>query len=261
MLKSVLWIFVTAMVSTSQPFSKAAEHPTIFLIGDSTVRNGRGDGAGALWGWGDFLVDHFDTNKIRVVNRALGGRSSRTFLTEGLWDKVRDELRPGDFVLIQFGHNDGGPLTSGRARASLKGNGDETREVTNPTTREHEVVHTYGWYLRKYVADAKSRGATPVVLSLVPRNIWTDERTVARSNRDYGQWAAEAARQEGAFFVDLNELVARKYEEVGRETVASTYFGADHTHTTPAGARVIARVVAEALKALPDSPFARFLAN
>src|SRR5436853_7002484 len=85
----------------------------IFLIGDSTVRNGKGDGAGGLWGWGDFFAAHFDTNKVRVFNRALGGRSSRTFFTEGLWEKVRADLRPGDFVLMQFGHNDGGELSQG----------------------------------------------------------------------------------------------------------------------------------------------------
>lgn len=92
--------------------------PTLWLIGDSTVRNGRSDGAGGLWGWGDWLAPHFDTNKLRIVNRALGGRSSRTFLTEGLWAKVVAELQPGDFVMMQFGHNDGGERFKGtRPRA------------------------------------------------------------------------------------------------------------------------------------------------
>src|ERR1700731_2382055 len=88
----------------------AGAQPTLFLIGDSTVHNGRGDGANGQWGWGEPIVDLFDPAKIHVKNMALGGRSSRTFLTEGHWEKVLAELKPGDFVMMQFGHNDGGPL-------------------------------------------------------------------------------------------------------------------------------------------------------
>src|SRR5258706_7851956 len=110
--------------------SDAATLPTLFIIGDSTVRNGRGDGAGGLWGWGDWIRPYFDSTKIKVENRALGGRSSRTFLTEGRWEKVLADVKAGDFVLMQFGHNDGGPLDTGRARASLKGTGDDVKEVT-----------------------------------------------------------------------------------------------------------------------------------
>src|SRR6476619_7401283 len=84
--------------------------PTLYLIGDSTVHNGNGDGSNGQWGWGEPLADYFDAAKIKVVNRARGGRSSRTFLTEGLWDTVMAALQPGDFVIMQFGHNDPGPL-------------------------------------------------------------------------------------------------------------------------------------------------------
>jgi len=227
--------------------------PRLYLVGDSTVKNG----TKGQQGWGDPFADLVDKSRITVENRALGGRSSRTFLTEGLWDRVSADLRPGDFVLIQFGHNDGGPLTGGRARASLKGAGDETREVPGREAGKPEVVRTYGWYLRKYAADAKGRGATPIILSPVPRNIWKDDGKVARASGDYGKWAAEAAEQAGATFLDLNDLMARAYEKVGREPVASTYFGpTDHTHTTPAGARVTAGVVAEGLKGRAGGPFA-----
>jgi len=228
--------------------------PTLFIVGDSTVKNRtRGQ-----QGWGEPLAAHFDAVRIRVENRALGGRSSRTFLTEGLWDKVLAELKPGDFVLIQFGHNDGGSLSQGRARASLKGTSEETQEVTLEATGKKEVVHTYGWYLRKYVGDAKAKGATPVVLSPVPRNIWKDGK-VARAANDYSQWAAEAAKAGGACFLDLNELVAKRYEEVGQETVKTQYFGEDHTHTTPTGAAVTAAVVAEGLRTMKDCPFGQYV--
>lgn len=234
--------------------------PTVFLAGDSTVRNGSGRGADGLWGWGSYLDRHFDTAKIRIENRALGGRSSRTFITEGLWDKVVAELRPGDFVIIQFGHNDGGELAKGdRPRASLKGAGDESRDVIIEKTGKPETVHTYGWYLRKYIADAKARGATPIVCSPVPRNIWREGR-VARAAHDYAKWAAEAATAGGAFFIDLNEMIARRYEEIGPERVAAEFFtAADYTHTTRAGAEENAAAVAEGIRRLEDCPLRDFL--
>jgi lysophospholipase L1-like esterase len=212
-----------------------------------------------LLGWGDPIAGLFDPSKICVENRARGGRSSRTFFTEGLWEKVLADLKPGDYVLMQFGHNDGGSLTQNRARASLKGNGEETQEVTVAATGKAEVVHTYGWYLRRYIADARAKGATPVVLSPIPRNIWKDGR-VARAGNDYGKWAAEAARAEGAAFVDLNEIIAGHYEQEGPEKVGAEYFtAADHTHTTPAGARLNAAAVVEGLRELKDAPLDRFL--
>lgn len=135
-------------------------------MGDSTARN---SAAGAQ-GWGDAFGQYFDPAKITVLNRARAGRSSRTFVTEGLWDGVLKGMKAGDFVLIQFGHNDGGPVDTGRARASLPGVGEETQEVTTADGAK-EVVHAYGWYLRKMVADAKAKGATPIVLSLTVRNL------------------------------------------------------------------------------------------
>lgn len=240
---------------------ESAERPTLFLIGDSTVKNGRGDGAGGLWGWGQVLAPHFDLERINVANQAIGGRSSRTFLTEGRWDRVLSELRPGDFVLIQFGHNDGGELFNGdRPRASLKGNGDETREGVVTVTGKAETVHSYGWYLRRYVAGAQAKGATAIVLSPVPRNIWND-RHVARASHDYGKWAAEAAQAEGATFVDLNEIIARRYEAIGEETVKRDYFtAADHTHTTKAGAQVNAQCVVQGLRHA-NSPLNDFIVD
>src|SRR5207247_9076658 len=111
--------------------TQPSTRPTLWLVGDSTVRNGSGAGAKELWGWGDRIGKYFDATKINVVNRARGGRSSRTFITEGLWDAVLADAKPGDFVIIQVGHNDGGALAGdNRERGSLGGIGDETEEVT-----------------------------------------------------------------------------------------------------------------------------------
>lgn len=227
---------------------------TLFIIGDSTVNNH----TQGLLGWGDPIAASFDTVKIIVENRARGGRSSRTFLTEGLWDQALTAIKPGDFVLIQFGHNDGGPLNTGRARASLKGTGDETQEVVMEATGNREVVHTYGWYLRKYITDTKARGATPVVLSPVPRNIWKDDKVI-RASTDYGKWAAEAAKAGSALFIDLNEIVAKRYEDAGAEKVKRLYFGDDHTHTTEVGAQLNADSVIKGLRGLKDCKLCRYL--
>src|SRR6187401_1083482 len=86
------------------------QKPTLYIIGDSTVKNGAGTGGGGLWGWGDFIAAYFDTTKIAIENDARGGTSSRTFQTTGLWDRVLTKLKPGDFVIMQFGHNDGSAL-------------------------------------------------------------------------------------------------------------------------------------------------------
>jgi lysophospholipase L1-like esterase len=234
--------------------------PTLFLIGDSTVRNGRGDGANGQWGWGDLIGEYFEAPKINVVNRAVGGLSSRTYLTGGYWDDVFALLKPGDFVMMQFGHNDSGPLDdTSRARGTIGGTGDESREIDNPITHQHEVVHTYGWYLGRYIVDARARGGTPIVCSLVPRKIWKDGR-IARNSESYAAWAAKVARAEGVAFIDLNEMVARRYDELGPSRV-EPLFGDEHTHTSLAGAELNAACAIEGLKALDRNPLAAFLSD
>lgn len=234
--------------------------PSIVLIGDSTVRNGRGDGAGGQWGWGDSLDAWFDPAKVNIVNRAIGGLSSRTFLTQGHWDRALTLIKPGDFVLMQFGHNDNIALNdTTRARGTIKGTGEETEEIDNLLTKQHEVVHTYGWYLRKYIRDAKSAGATPIVCSLVPRKTWKDGK-MSRQTDTYAGWAKQVAAQEGVGFIDLNELVAARYEELGAEKV-EPLFADPHTHTSKAGADLNAEILVGALKSLPGSPLDPFLSS
>jgi rhamnogalacturonan acetylesterase len=231
--------------------------PTLFLIGDSTVRNGQGNGANGQWGWGEPLAAFFDETKINVVNRALGGRSSRTYLTGGQWDSVLAVLKRGDFVVMQFGHNDGGAVNDdSRARGSIRGTGDETQEIDNLLTKQHEVVHSFGWYMRRFISDARSKGATPIVCSLVPRKIWKDGRIV-RASEDYGKWAAEVARSEKVAFLDLNEIIARRYDELGPEKV-EPLFADPHTHTSLPGAELNAACVIAALKGLPKNPLAAY---
>jgi lysophospholipase L1-like esterase len=232
--------------------------PSLFLIGDSTVRNGRGDGANGQWGWGDYLGASFDSNKLNVVNRAVGGLSSRTFLTQGYWDRVLGMLKKGDFVMMQFGHNDNGsPTNPPPGRSSLKGVGEETVEVVSPTNGQHEVVHTFGWYLRKYVEDSRQKGATPIICSLVPRKIWKDGK-IARNKDTHAGWAEQVATTEKVPFVDLNEIISSRYDASGPEKV-NNLFADEHTHTTSAGAELNAECVVSGLKSLTDNPLAPYL--
>ena len=231
--------------------------PSLFLIGDSTVRNGAGRGDGGQWGWGDFLAPYFNTNAINVVNRALGGTSSRTFYRDQ-WPAVKALLKPGDFLLLQFGHNDASAVNdTKRARGTLPGVGDESQIITNLITRKVEDVHSFGWYEKAIIAEAREQGATPLVCSLIPRNNWKNGRA-ARNLADYAGWAAQAAAAARSPFLDLNEIIARQYDLLGQEQVQPLFIAGAGPHTSRAGAQTNAACVIAALKGLPANPLAPY---
>lgn len=233
--------------------SRKKGRPVVFTVGDSTMKNGKDDGSNKQWGWGHFFGDMFDTTKVSVENHALGGRSSRTYISEGLWDKVLAGVQKGDYVFIQFGHNDAGPLNTGRARASLRGNGDNDTTVVMELTGKEEIIHSFGWYMRKYALDVKAKGATPILLSHIPRNMFTtkDSTNVIRNNDSFGKWTKDAALMTKVSFIDMNELVANKYDKMGKDSVQLMFFG-DHTHTSLLGAQLNAKTMAEGIKASKD---------
>jgi rhamnogalacturonan acetylesterase len=257
-IKTTLTVLCLALLSSFIILKK--DKPVFYIIGDSTVRNGDGTGKNQQWGWGSFVAEHFDTNKLSVRNLAIGGRSSRTFITEGRWDKITATLRKGDYVIMQFGHNDGGPLDdTARARGTIRGIGDESKEIYNPITKKQEVVYTYGWYMRKYIRETKAKGAIAIVCSPIPRNEWRDGKVV-RSSDSYGKWAEEVAKEEGAYFIDLNNLVAARYELIGSERV-STYFPADHTHTNMEGAKINTDIVINSIKEIKPGKLKKYLSG
>lgn len=244
-LMALLYVAVLFFNFTQEKQNK----PTIFIVGDSTVKNGSGKGDCGLWGWGDFIGQFLDTTKVSIQNHALGGTSSRSFQYKGLWEPVFKQLKKGDYVFIQFGHNDNSAINdTTRARGTIKGIGNETEEIDNLLTHKHEIVHTYGWYIRKLVQDAKSKGAIPVVFSPIPRNDWKDGK-VLRNNESYGLWAKQIANQEKAVFIDLNASMANELDKIGESKVMGTYFyERDHTHTSAKGAVLSAAVIASELK-------------
>lgn len=231
------------------------QKPTLYIIGDSTVRNDNK----VQWGWGTVIDSFFNTDKINISNNAIAGRSSRSFTNEGRWRRVDSMLKPGDFVMMQFGHNDGSyPDTSAKNRGTLKGTGEETVELVFANGR-HETAHTYGWYIRQFVRDTKAKGATPIVLSMIPRNEFRNGK-VLRANNDFGKWAKEVADQEGAYFIDLNAITADKYDAMGADSVKA-FFPGDHTHTNRQGAVINAASIAEGLRQLKHCPLTQYLKN
>ncbi|RKD92609.1 rhamnogalacturonan acetylesterase [Mangrovibacterium diazotrophicum] len=249
-LSLLIFLFTNCQVKRDETITGK---PTLYIIGDSTVKNGRGDGARGLWGWGDPIQQYFDTTKIDIENHALGGTSSRSFRSKGLWDEVLRKIQPGDYVLMQFGHNDNGPINDTiRARGTFKGIGEETEEIDNMLTGEHEIVHSYGWYMRQYIIEAKQKGAVPVVVAPIPRNDWKDGKII-RNDDSYGKWAKEVAELEEVPFINLNEKMAAVLDTIGQEKVTGTYFfDWDHTHTSAKGASLSASKVVEGLKELDN---------
>ena len=257
MKSKVIILLVLLVVFLGVSFQKNQNKPVLYIIGDSTVQNGSGKGSDSLWGWGSFMNLYLNTDKIEIQNHAKGGRSSRTFLTEGRWDSIMKTIKKGDYVLMQFGHNDGGELADTlRARGTIKGIGEESKDIYNPIRKVNETVYTYGYYMRKYVNEAKSKGAIPIIVSPIPRNKFDDKGKIGKDQ--YGIWAEEVAKQTGAYFIDLNQIVITQYEKMGAEKVKA-FFPKDHTHTNEAGAILNAELVAKAIKNLKNCKLKNYL--
>ncbi len=257
--KSGLLFAAVIVLLSSFIILKEEKKPTLFFVGDSTVKNGRGDGAGNMWGWGDLMAPLFDTTKIKLENDALGGTSSRTYITKGLWDKVLAKIQKGDYVILQFGHNDSSPLDdTARARGTIKGVGDSAREIYNPITKQQEVVHTYGWYLSKMVNEAKAKGATVFICSPIPRNDWKEGKVIRYNGTGYGLWAKQTAEATAAIFIDLNSITADTYDSMGQEAVKSL-FPNEHTHTSGEGAAINAASIVKGIKELKNCELVKYV--
>ncbi|MDE7135432.1 MAG: rhamnogalacturonan acetylesterase, partial [Muribaculaceae bacterium] len=165
------------LARTARPVAgstRVGDNPVLFLVGNSTMRTGTlGNGKNGQWGWGYYMPDYFDKSKVTVENHALGGMSSRTFYNK-LWPDVVKGVRPGDWVIIELGHNDNGPYDSGRARSSIPGIGTDSLNVVIHETGEKETVYTYGEYMRRYIRETRAKGGNPILFSLTPRCAWDD---------------------------------------------------------------------------------------
>ena len=238
--------------------SRNGSNPVLFLVGNSTMRNGTlGNGNNGQWGWGFFAHTFFDEKKITVENQALGGTSSRTFYNK-LWSDVRKALKPGDWVIISIGHNDNGPYDSGRARASIPGVGYDSLNVTIKETGVKETVYTYGEYMRRFIRDCRAVGAHPILMSLTPRDAY-DEKTGKIVRKIHTQWLMQVAAEEGVPFIDLNEISGKKLDSYSKWK-EKYFFYQDHIHSSRFGAMMNARSAAEGI-AMSDNPALKPLQN
>ena len=152
-------------------------------------------------------------------------------------------IKAGDVVIMQFGTNSGG--------VELKGTGEETQTRAGRDGKE-QTIHTFGWYERQMIEETKGKGATAVVCSLIPRNSRGKDGKINRSTGTQAGWARETAAKEGVGFIDLNELVARKYDGMDKATVDALFAGSPHTSW--AGAVVNAETVISGLKGMKEDP-------
>ena len=268
-----LQAMMTNMPADHYAVKREKGKPVLFFTGDSTVKNADKEDDG-MWGWASQAQTVFDESKITLVNAARAGRSTRSFVREGLWDKVYNSLQPGDYVTIQFGHNDICPITDAKARGVIPGTAD-TLHVYHLDNDTYEVVYSFGWYLRKMIDDVREKGATPILVSLTPRNEWPGGR-IERRDDSYGRWYREVVEQTGVAFIDMHNLSAdaldkmfavkklpadkekQKAEVAKIKEKAGKYFKKDHTHASKIGAQLNAQSFAKGLRQA-KSPLADYL--
>jgi lysophospholipase L1-like esterase len=219
----------------------AVAHPpvTVHLAGDSTMAAKRPEKRPET-GWGEALQQHFDSSRVRVVNHAMNGRSTRTFIEEGRWQALVDSLKKGDWVLIQFGHNDGSK--------------DKVDRYTPPDD--------YKRNLARFVADVRAKRANPVLMTPVRRRKFDATGALVDTHGEYPDLVRQVAREQRVPLLDLHAATARLLSEHGVDSSRALFLqlppGAhanypagieDNTHFSPLGAELVARLVVEEMRA------------
>jgi len=211
----------------------------IFLAGDSTMSI-KETKAYPETGWGMPFVYFWDST-VTVVNRAKNGRSTKTFISEGLWKSIYDEAGAGDYVIIQFGHND-----------ESKDKGER-----------YATPDTFRMNLTRFVKDVREKGATPILLTPVSRRKFDTTGTALETHKEYAAYVKEVAEKENVLFIDLDTKSRELYQQVGKNDSKLLFMQLkpgehpnypdgrdDNTHFTELGARLIAQLVLKELREL-----------
>ena len=209
---------------------EAVTVPTVFLAGDSTVTDQRFEPAA---GWGQMLPRFFKPD-LSVSNEAESGETLKAFLIERRLDKILSRMKRGDWLLIQFGHNDQKP---------------------NWPQTYVEAATTYRDYLRAYVGESRLRGATPVLVTSMHRRKFDAAGKIVNTHGDYPQAVRETAQALGVALIDLHAMSATFYEALGPDNAWKAFNdgGKDATHHNNYGAYQLARCVVEGIRAnVPD---------
>jgi lysophospholipase L1-like esterase len=240
---------VLAAVATASLSAAETAAPTLYLIGDSTMANKPTEPPNPEHGWGQMLPQFFQKPSL-VVNHAQNGRSTKSFIDEGRWQKVVDALRPGDYVIIQFGHN------------------DEKREDPK---RFAVADGAYRDNLIRFVRDTRAKGATPLLATPVARRRWDAQGRLVDTHGDYPAAVRAVAATERVPLLELNRLTSELEQGHGVEGSKRLHLwypaGAfarapdgykDDTHYSAYGAtRVAALAVQEMLRL--ELPLAQWL--
>ena len=238
--------------------NRIGDNPVLFLVGNSTMRTGTlGNGSNGQWGWGFYVHEYYNEEKITVENHALGGTSPRTFYTL-LWKPILEAVKKGDYVFLELGHNDNGPIDSIRARSSYRPEGKlEVREdsisIYNKVTQQQETVYTFGGYMRRFIREIRAKGATPVLFTLTPRNDYEpdDPKRIQRKLADFTPAIFAIGKETNTPVIDLNDISATKLEQYG-PWKTNYHFYLDKIHTSAYGARMNAQSAAEGILASDD---------
>ncbi|MBT2758995.1 rhamnogalacturonan acetylesterase [Mesobacillus foraminis] len=245
-LSSLLFGNLTASASTENSNKNTI---SVYLAGDSTVSSYDQPLAPRM-GWGQVLDRYFD-DKIVVKNEASSGRSSKSFIDEGRLDAILDEIEKGDYLFIQFGHND--------------------QKIEDPS-RYTEPYSTYKSYLKQYIDGARAKNALPVLVTPVERRRFTAEGLARDSHGEYPAAMKELAKEENVPVIDLTAKSKSLFQELGPEATKEVFLWLepgehmnypegvqDNTHFQEAGAEKIAVLVAEGLKELKLVPLRNHL--
>ncbi|HEY9285859.1 MAG TPA: rhamnogalacturonan acetylesterase [Pyrinomonadaceae bacterium] len=219
-------------------FAFAKDPITVYLAGDSTMAAKRPEKRPET-GWGEFLQKHFDERRVRVDNHAQNGRSTRTFITEGRWQTIVDKLKPGDYVLIQFGHND-----SSKEKAD---------RYTPPEDYRANLV--------RFVGEVRAKRATPVLMTPVMRRRFDKDGTVLDSHGEYPDIVRRAAAEQRVALVDMHRRSWQTLVSFGVEDSKKLFLQLaagehtnypqgvnDNTHFSPRGAELMASLAVEGLR-------------
>ncbi|KAJ9162059.1 Carbohydrate esterase family 12 protein [Coniochaeta hoffmannii] len=234
-----LTIALAAAVVCATPLELAIRAtPTVYLAGDSTMAKL----SAPTDGWGQYLSAYLT---IPVINKAIAGRSARSYTNEGRFTEIASLLKPDDIVVIEFGHNDGGSPTSSsdNGRSDCPGTGSETCK----SGKDGSTVYTFGHYVEAAARTFIGKGARVILSSQTPNNVWEGGKYNDSPSR-FVAYAATAAGEvgEGASFVDHFQATAEMYRKLGSAKVNGLY-PKDHTHTSPEGADLVAQAFVQAV--------------
>ena len=246
--KTRLTLLATACLLTLLPVNELLAQTTsepemirMALIGDSIVSEYATERP--LRGWGQMLPEFFDSSRVEFFNFAAGGRSSKSFILEGRWQKVLDLEPAPDYVLIQFGHNDN--PGKGEARETIPGS---MPEIFPAEGIGHQELDYYRANLARYVRECREIGATPIIVTSPERCVFDGEQ-LRQINGPYSDAAVETARALDVTLVDLHAFNVATYQELGQreslELHAEVDGRRDRSHYNERGARLWARFIAE----------------